>query len=287
MHTPVLSKEISFLLNSALPFLSSFTFVDGTFGRGGHTNIVLNLFPENKIWAFDRDPEAIDWGKSHSEYQSVFWVNDCFSQFDCYVDQRISGMILDLGVSSPQLDQAERGFSFRFCGPLDMRMSKTGLSAKDLLKNTSEKELSHIFWTYGQERRARYFAKVIKQYKGPLETTTDLATCICNSLGIRRKTFGFHPATRIFQALRIVVNQELEVLSQTLPKAISALAPFGILIVISFHSLEDGIVKRAIQSCPKEAFRFSKKPLVPSNLEIKQNPRARSAKMRWIQRWEK
>ncbi|ETZ04924.1 MULTISPECIES: 16S rRNA (cytosine(1402)-N(4))-methyltransferase RsmH [Holospora] len=286
MHIPVLFQEINCLLKTLKEIPSFPVVVDGTFGRGGHTNLLLKHFPESKIFAFDQDPEAINWGKSQNFYKNILWVQDCFSNFVHHIHEPISGMILDLGVSSPQLDQPERGFSFRSCGPLDMRMSKSGITAKDILKNASEKELSNIFWTYGQERRARYFAKIIKNHKGPLETTTDLAQCICNALGIRKKTFDLHPATRVFQALRIVVNRELEVLFQTLPKAISSLAPFGILIVISFHSLEDGIVKRAIQACSKDQYRFSKKPIIPTDLEIKENPRSRSAKLRWVQRCE-
>ncbi|PPE04001.1 16S rRNA (cytosine(1402)-N(4))-methyltransferase RsmH [Holospora curviuscula] len=288
MHIPVLSEEIRSLLAPLAPEIQgpSFSFMDGTFGRGGHTDIFLQYFPYAKIWAFDRDPEAMIWGKTQHRYKNLYWVGDCFSRFEHYIPGKISGIVLDLGVSSPQLDQPERGFSFRYSGPLDMRMSQSGLSAKDLIKNASEKELSHIFWTYGQERRAHYLARVIKNHKGSLETTTDLAQLLCHALGIRHKTFSLHPATRVFQALRIVVNQELEEVYKTLPRAIEALAPLGILIVISFHSLEDGIVKRAIQACPKEYYRYCKKPIVPSALEVKKNPRARSAKLRWVQRCE-
>ena len=288
MHTPVLLDEIRGLLalgKSGTPH-SPVVCVDGTFGRGGHTDLVLQSVPHSKIWAFDRDPDAIAWGKAQTRYRDIQWVQGCFSRFKHYISGQISAMILDLGVSSPQLDQAERGFSFRYSGPLDMRMSQSGPTARDLLKYTSEKELSHIFWTYGQERRARYLAKVVKRYQDSLETTTDLAQLVCQALGIEHTSFAIHPATRIFQALRIVVNQELEVLYQTLPQAIGALAPLGILIVISFHSLEDGIVKRAMQACPKNHYHTSKKPIVPSLSEVKKNPRVRSSKLRWIQRCE-
>ena len=128
---------------------------------GGIQIFLLQSVPDSKIWAFDRDPDAIAWGKAQHRYREVQWVQDCFSHFEHYISGQISVMILDLGVSSTQLDQPERGFSFQYSGPLDMRMSQSGPSAKDLLKKTSEKELSHIFWTYGQERWARYLAKVI------------------------------------------------------------------------------------------------------------------------------
>ena len=166
-----------------------------------------------------------------------------------------------------------------------MRMSQCGPTAKDILQTYSEQELSELFWTYGQERHARFFAKIIKEDIKDLHATTDLAQLIYRvSRKKASRAHTIHPATRVFQALRIAVNQELEILFRALPKMIAALEPGGILIVISFQSLEDGIVKRAMRACCSTLYTCSKKPLIPSDLEIDENPRARSAKLRWIQR---
>ncbi len=281
MHSSVLSQEVCDIF---LTLESPKTLLDGTFGRGGHTRMMHDAFPGADVWAFDQDPEAIAWGRAQDVFHGVKLVQGCFSDFEAYISEKLSGILLDLGVSSPQLDVPERGFSFRDEGPLDMRMSQDGPTALDLIRSLSERALNDILWNYGQERRARSFAKIMKEHASRLQTTTDLAQLICRASGPSGREMRIHPATRVFQALRIAVNREIDVLTKTLPRMIDALEPGGVLVVISFHSLEDGAVKRAMKSACRQTYQCTKKPILPGEEEIHRNPRARSGKMRWIQR---
>ena len=283
MHTPVLFQEV---LDVFGMLDHPKTVLDGTFGRGGHTHMIQDLFPCASIWAFDRDAEAIAWGRGQEALNKVHLIQSCFSEFEAHISCKLSGILLDLGVSSPQLDVPERGFSFRAEGPLDMRMGQQGPTALDLIRGLSERALSDMLWNYGQERRSRFFAKMIKEHASRIHTTTDLAQLICRASGAAGRAMGIHPATRVFQALRIAVNRELDVLTDALPRMIEALEPGGILAVISFHSLEDGIVKRAMKGVCRNTYHCTKKPILPKEEEIFRNPRARSAKLRWIQRYK-
>lgn len=283
MHSSVLSQEV---LDVFRTLECPKILLDGTFGRGGHTRMIQDAFPEAAVWAFDQDPEAIAWGRAQDAFRNIQFVQGCFSEFEAHIPEKVSGILLDLGVSSPQLDVPERGFSFRAEGPLDMRMGQDGPTALDLIQSVSERALNDILWNYGQERRARSFAKIMKEHASRLQTTTDLAQLICRASGPSGREMRIHPATRVFQALRIAVNRELDVLIEALPRMIDALEPGGVLVVISFHSLEDGTVKRAMKSACRQTYQCTKKPILPGEEEIHRNPRARSAKMRWIQRYK-
>jgi 16S rRNA (cytosine1402-N4)-methyltransferase len=280
IHCPVLLSPVMDLLKDQP---SAKHLLDATFGRGGHSKAFLDIFPEGKVTALDRDPEAVAYAQQEMDcYGDRFtMIHEQFSHIALLFPQpTFSAILLDLGVSSPQLDSGERGFSFQKEGPLDMRMDDQGPTAADLLRTLSEKELADLLFVYGEERASRRIAKAIVQqrHREPLETTQQLAKLIESILPRKGKK---HPATRSFQALRIVVNNEMEELTQALPAALNALTPGGILIVIAFHSLEDRIVKNFFAT-HKPAFQtFSKKPLGPEQEEIFSNPRARSARLRF------
>ena len=234
----------------ALNIQQNGVYIDGTFGRGGHSRAILNrLSPEGKLIAFDCDPEAVSYAKAHIDAANFTIVHAPFSRIQDYckvhkLTGKIDGILLDLGVSSPQLDQGERGFSFLRNGPLDMRMDPTsGLSAQEVLIDLSDQELADVFRTLGEERHAWRIAKTIKKHLNEghrLETTEALSELVYQCIGKKEKK---HPATRVFQALRIYVNQELEELEKLLNDTLNILAVKGRLSVISFHSLEDRIVK--------------------------------------------
>ena len=278
-------------------------FLDGTFGRGGHSQAILaGLSKQGCLFTLDRDPEAVAAGKALLGKDPRFSiVQGNYAELERHVHdwgvkEGLDGILLDLGVSSPQLDNPDRGFSFMRDGPLDMRMNPLqGAPAAKWLAEAPERELARVFWEFGEERYARRIARsiVMARQKQRLETTGQLARLIENTIGRREKKK--HPATRCFQAIRIFINSELAHLARGLEAAINGLRPGGRLVVISFHSLEDRLVKRTI----KEAVRPGQvrknipqhpdlKPLLkqigkaiqPSATELSVNPRARSAVMR-------
>lgn len=303
-HITVLLKEAV----EALAIKPAGTYVDGTFGRGGHSRAVLaQLGPEGRLIAFDRDPVAVAAGREIKDPRFEL-VHAPFSDFAEALAERgvekVDGVLLDLGVSSPQLDEAERGMSFRFDAPLDMRMDTTrGLTAAEWLAEAPVADITRVLREYGEERFAYEIAKAIAVARtgGAVATTGQLAALVEKT--VRTREPGQHPATRTFQALRICVNQELEELSLVLPQVVAALAPGGRLVVISFHSLEDRIVKRFMRDAsrppqlparlpvraadlPKPKLALVGKPVWPSDDEVAANPRSRSAVMRIAERTE-
>ncbi|HEY6242143.1 MAG TPA: 16S rRNA (cytosine(1402)-N(4))-methyltransferase RsmH [Burkholderiales bacterium] len=277
------------------------TFVDATFGRGGHSLLILQrLAPHGRLIAIDRDPEAM--AVAHEIRDPRFTpVHARFSELGAMLDALraggVDGVLFDLGVSSPQLDDAQRGFSFRFDAPLDMRMDSTrGTSAAEWLERADEAEIREVLSGYGEERFAKQIAKAIvaARRRGPLRRTGELAALVVAA--VRTREPGQDPATRTFQAIRIHVNQELEELSLALPQALAALKPSGRLAVISFHSLEDRIVKNFMREAARPALperlpvrarelpvpklRIIGRPVKPGAEEVRANPRARSAVLR-------
>ncbi|HEU4355267.1 MAG TPA: 16S rRNA (cytosine(1402)-N(4))-methyltransferase RsmH [Actinomycetota bacterium] len=271
-HEPVMVAAVTALLSGRG------TVLDLTVGAGGHAEALLEAGVE-RVVGLDRDPDAIRTASARlarfgARFEAVLAR---FSELP--VENRVDGILYDLGVSSMQLDRPERGFSYRHAGPLDMRMGGDGESALDLVDRASEEELARIVFEYGQEPRSRRVAAAIvrARARGPIETTDQLARVVAGALGARRG--GPHPARRTFQALRIAVNRELEELAASLPRAAGILAPGGRLVVISYHSLEDRIAKRfLLQEATLQV--LTKKPLTPSKAESERNPRARSAKLR-------
>jgi 16S rRNA (cytosine1402-N4)-methyltransferase len=282
-------------------------FVDGTFGRGGHSRRILDrLSAKGRLIAFDKDPQAVAVAQKLAQEDSRFAiVHDSFATLDVQLAalniEKIDGVLLDLGVSSPQVDEAERGFSFRADGPLDMRMDTTrGMAASEWLATATQENLEKVIRNYGEERFAFQIAKAIVARRAvePLVSTRDFAALVASAVKTREK--GKDPATRTFQAVRIFINQELEELEAGLNQAYERLAPFGRLVVISFHSLEDRIVKRFMvdkANVPQPHRRLPVRavdlpsPLMkllgrvkPSEEEIVANPRSRSAVMRCAMR---
>jgi len=282
-------------------------FVDGTFGRGGHSRRILErLSAKGRLIAFDKDPQAVAVAQKLAQEDSRFViVHDSFATLDVQLAalniEKIDGVLLDLGVSSPQVDEAERGFSFRADGPLDMRMDTTrGMAASEWLATATQENLEKVIRDYGEERFAFQIAKAIVARRAvePLVSTRDFAALVASAVKTREK--GKDPATRTFQAVRIFINQELEELEAGLNQAYERLAPFGRLVVISFHSLEDRIVKRFMAdkaNVPQPHRRLPVRavdlpsPLMkllgrvkPSEEEIAANPRSRSAVMRCAMR---
>jgi 16S rRNA (cytosine1402-N4)-methyltransferase len=290
-HIPVLLEEVI----AALVPKPGETVVDGTFGAGGYTRAILATGAN--VVAIDRDPDAISAGRE-LESQSggrLRLVQAPFSSLDAHAEQ-VDGVVLDIGVSSMQLDQAERGFSFRSDGPLDMRMAQQGVSAADVVNRFKAGDLARIFGFLGEERHAGRIARMIEKRRAsqPFERTRDLAEAIADHVG-RNPKDKIHPATRVFQALRIFVNDELGELARALFAAERALKPGGRLVVVTFHSLEDRIVKRFIadrsgtaagsrylpETQVKSAtFEKSGGAVGPTEGEVEANPRARSAKLR-------
>ncbi len=308
-------KHKSVLLQEVLAHLSpkeGEVFIDATIGFGGHAEAILRAIgPKGTLLGLDQDQEAVDWLKANlaPKYPNLIIEKANFSQISEIADRNglnlASGILADIGVSSYQLDQPERGFSFRENGPLDMRMDKDQeLTAEKVLAECSERDLVQIFQNYGEERLSKTVAKdiVARRKQNPLRTTKDLADLV--ELAYQRKGLKkgkIHPATRVFQALRIEVNDELGSLEKFLPQAIDLLATDGRLGVIMFHSLEDRIVKQYFQKeargciCPPEIPKcqcghekrvkiLTKKPITASKEELNENPRSRSAKLRVIQK---
>lgn len=287
-HMPVLPAEV---LEAFLPFAnkSSLRYFDGTFGRGGHFRAIKELLPQIETVAMDQDIVAVDYAKS--EYKTLVEsgkfriIHANFSQFSEYKLGLFDMMLLDLGVSSPQFDQAERGFSFYHDGPLDMRMNQQEtVTAEMIINTTDEKRLVEIFQEYGEVRRPhRVVRAIVHDRKTKAFTTTrELAGLIERVDGWRQK--GVHPATQYFMALRLAVNAELEVVTKALPQMMEALLPGGRLAVISFHSLEDRIVKNIFREAKDLGRPVHKKVIVPTQEECKTNPRSRSAKLRIFER---
>jgi len=296
-HIPVLLRPI---LDHCAPI--SGVWLDGTFGAGGYTRALLDAGAD-RVYGVDRDPMVFDMAQSWAaDYgDRLHLVEGVFSKLDEYASD-LDGVVLDLGVSSMQLDQADRGFSFIKDGPLDMRMSQSGPSAADIVNTTDETELANILFLYGEERASRRIARAIVKRREvtPFDTTLDLADLIENALP-RTKPGQSHAATRSFQALRIAVNDEYGELYRGLMAAERALKPGGQLAVVTFHSVEDRMVKRFLQmrsgsnaranryapdieQAPAQFELRSKKAIAPTEDELAQNPRARSAKLRIARR---
>ncbi len=298
-HLPVMLDEVL----EALGLRPDGIYVDGTFGRGGHSGAMLErLGPAGRLIALDRDPDAVAEARRRFGMDPRFTiVHAPFSSLRKALEPlgvwgRVDGLLLDLGVSSPQLDEAERGFSFMRDGPLDMRMDPShGESAADLLARIDEAALADILWRLGEERFSRRIARAIVQARGetPITRTAQLAEIIASA--VPRREPGKHPATRSFQALRLWINQELAELEAVLPQAREALAIGGRLAVISFHSLEDRMVKHFLRGepapdLPREiplaverppaVWRLIGRAQKASAAEVKANPRARSAVLR-------
>lgn len=289
-HIPVMAQEV---LQAFAPFeqvkeQKELRYFDGTFGRGGHYSLIKSLFPRLKAVVFDQDLAAIEHAKSQFstevQNESLLVQHGNFSQFSSEKWGLFDMMLLDLGVSSPQLDEASRGFSFYHDGPLDMRMNATQeVTAQMLINEAEEQELIRIFKEYGEVHNPfRVVRALIHDRKQkPFETTKQLASLIERVDGWRRK--GFHPATLYFQGLRLAVNQELESVESALPQLMQGLKPQGRLAVITFHSLEDRIVKNIFKNSDLGK-PVNKKVIVPSREEELANPRARSAKLRIFER---
>jgi 16S rRNA (cytosine1402-N4)-methyltransferase len=303
-HQSVLLKEALESLN----IRPSGTYIDATFGRGGHSRAILQQLNEKgRLIAFDQDPEAVAYARQQFANEPRLTIEHCnFNQVANVVEkygltEKIDGILMDLGVSSPQLDDAERGFSFLRSGPLDMRMDTAqGETARQWLARVKPADLINVLKKYGEEKFAKRIATAIVETRAEREITEtgDLAEIISNAIPVKEK--HKHPATRSFQAIRIYINQELQAIEQGLQAAVSVLAKGGRLSVISFHSLEDRMVKRFmrdISSRPKlpaglpvmEAdievpYRLVSKPVVAGAKELETNPRARSARLRVLER---
>lgn len=277
------------------------TYVDATFGRGGHSRLALSrLSAQGRLIGFDRDPEAVTHAQALATADARFSIrHEPFSQLSDLSSASVDGVLMDIGVSSPQIDTAARGFSFRFEGPLDMRMDTTrGQSVAQWLETAETTQIAEVIRDYGEERFATPIAKAIvahRETRGFLTTTTELAQLVANT--VKTREAGQNPATRTFQAFRIFINAELEELQQALEASLRVLKPNGKLVVISFHSLEDRIVKQFIAQHSREVFdrRAPFAPpkamklvaldrIKPSAAEISANARARSAVMRIAQR---
>lgn len=304
LHKPVLLAETIELLNPQ----KGEVFVDATLGLGGHTEAILSVSDTIKIIGIDQDAEAIKFAKVRLEKFgdriNIFHAN--FSEIkQVVIDakvEKVDGVLADLGVSSLQFDSGERGFSFRFDAPLDMRMNadSSDETAAELLENLSESEIADLIYKYGEERNSRRIARRIvwkRQIGEPIRTTKELAETVEKAIERGKSKDKIHPATRTFQALRIAVNRELEILEEFIKNSIDILKKDGRLAVITFHSLEDRIVKQTLQkltgkcSCPprlpqcvcgakKEVEILTRKPIVSGESELTENPRARSAKLR-------
>src|SRR5579864_6898605 len=293
-HVPVLVNEVI----GALAIHDGDLAVDGTFGAGGYTRAMLAA-GAGRVIGFDRDPEAIEAGRSLVPNPALTLIEERFSQMDRVLAERgigpVDAIALDIGVSSMQLDRAERGFSFQADGPLDMRMSRSGLTAAEFLNTADEAEIARVLRDYGEVPRARAIARAIVAAR-PVERTAELAAIVRRAAGFRQGQKS-DPATRTFQAIRIHLNAELDELEQGLEAAERALKPGGRLAVVTFHSLEDRIVKRffrersggtpagsrhrpALVDPNQPTFERVAKPVAPSERELAAYPRARSARLR-------
>ena len=297
-HTVLLNEAIE-----ALRLRPEGSYIDATFGRGGHSRLILSkLSPQGRLLAFDKDPQAVAAAQALAAQDARFSIRHAgFARLADLPPASCDGLLMDLGVSSPQLDDPSRGFSFRRPGPLDMRMdSSAGPTVAQWLQDASVQEITEVIRDYGEERFAGPIAKAIDRQRiqhGPLATTTELAQVVAGA--VRTREPGKDPATRTFQAFRIFINAELEELRQALEASLHVLKPQGRLVVISFHSLEDRIVKqfmaaharqvydrRAPMATPQPMKLEGLARLMPSTAEVAANARARSAVMRMAQRTE-
>lgn len=312
-HTPVMLAE-------CLEYLApqpGATLVDATLGLGGHSlEILRRVGPEGKVVGLDRDPEALRRAEARLRSACAEWgwascplvpVHTDFRRLGEALDELglppVNGVLIDLGVSSMQLDLAERGFSFRASGPLDMRMDSTAeVTAADLVNELPEEELARILWEYGDERYSRRIARRVVARRGtPFTTTAELADLVRGAYPAADRHGRIHPATRTFQALRIAVNEELTAIEPALMAAVERLAPGGRIVVLAYHSLEDRLVKKTFEylsgrcRCPdrlpmcvcgaeKKVSLLTRKPLSPGDAEVERNPRARSAHLRAVER---
>lgn len=299
LHLPVLHREVL----EALAVKASGVYLDATFGRGGHAKSILDaLGPDGRLIVLDRDPQAIEVARNlFGEDQRVTIIRGSFEMLGELAREHgigaLDGLLFDLGVSSPQLDEAERGFSFQKDGPLDMRMdNEEGMTAAQWLAEASEDEINQVLWRYGEEKHARRISRAIlsRREEAPFERTADLAAVI--SAAVPRSRERKHPATRSFQAIRIHLNREMQSLESGLDAALEILAPGGRLCVISFHSLEDRMVKRFIRGHSRPDPVYAGLPDIPeharprmavigkavtaSEQELDENPRSRSATLR-------
>lgn len=301
VHVPVLLEKAV----DSLAVKADGVYVDGTAGGGGHSREIARRLAGGKLICLDRDPDAVKVvAERLKEFDCVTVVRENFAEMGKVLDSlnidKVDGVLLDIGVSSYQLDEAERGFSFHLDAPLDMRMSKSGKSAYDIVNFSSFKDLVYIISTYGEERYAKSIARAIEKERNssPIESTLQLAEIIKNAVPYSARREG-HPARKTFQAIRIAVNDELDNLSKGIDEAFGRLKVGGRLSIITFHSLEDRIVKRAFQEltkgcvCPPGfpkcvcgkaplAKLLTKKPVQPDKKEIEVNLRSRSAKLRTV-----
>ena len=306
-------NHVSVLLNEALEGLNiepSGIYADGTLGGGGHSKAILErLSNDGKLVAIDRDDFALEFAKGIlGEGENIYFVKNNFSNIQAILDDlsidKINGMILDLGVSSFQLDDADRGFSYMQDAPLDMRMDKKQrTTAFHIINEYSEEKLKEIIYKFGEEKWAKRIVEFIieKRRNGPIKTTFELVDIIKAAIPKKARMDGPHPAKRTFQAIRIEVNGELDMLEQAVNDIVDRLAPNGRIAIITFHSLEDRIVKEAFKNlenpctCPREfpicvcgkkpqVKIITKKPIIPSSGELEDNPRSRSAKLRIAQK---
>ncbi len=307
MHRPVLLEEVMSFLSCVEP-QNQLVFLDGTVGSGGYTEAILQRFNPSLVVGIDKDNSAIERTSqrlsNYLENGKLLLLHEDFRNFDKVfegLNLKVAGAVLDLGVSSEQLEDPERGFSFIRNGPLDMRMDRRSKkTAFDLVNSLSEKELADIFYTYGEEPNARKIANLIvkERKKKALLTTADLVAIINR---VVPKKHRIHPATKVFQALRIAVNDELGALFGFLEKILDYMLPGGVLCIVSFHSLEDRLVKRTFSEwskaciCPPGSSRcecsgkpkvmlLTKKAVKPSEEEVAKNPRARSARLRAVKK---
>ncbi len=281
IHIPVLSHEVI----TGLAITPGGHYLDATVGGGGHSALILAADPTVTLMAIDQDAQALAAAQAKlAEYGSrVQFHHGNFTHYDPGTTQ-FDGILADLGVSSAQLDMADRGFSFRHAAPLDMRMDqRQDLTAADIVNEWEETELANLIYTYGEERLSRRIAHRIVEQR-PFTLTTDLAAAIAATVPRSYRYGRIHPATRTFQALRIAVNQELTVLTNWLDQAVTWLKPTGKLIVITFHSLEDRIVKHHFKES-SELRVLTKKPILAEEAELAENPRSRSAKLRIAERF--
>lgn len=279
-HVPVLSREVV----AGLAVRPGGHYLDATVGGGGHSRLILEAAADVRVTAIDQDEDAL---ASAQKYLAEYGERTQFilSNFAAYhfPSNTFDGILADLGVSSYHLDQPERGFSFRHAANLDMRMDRRqALTAADVINNWDEAQLADIFFKYGEERLSRRIARRIVERR-PFHTTVELAEAIASSVPPKYRYGRIHPATRVFQALRIVVNDELKSLETFLDKAPNALVPGGKIAIISFHSLEDRPVKHGLRNSPLLKV-LTKKPIIASEEEIQRNPRSRSAKLRIAER---
>ncbi|WP_066382919.1 16S rRNA (cytosine(1402)-N(4))-methyltransferase RsmH, partial [Anabaena sp. CA = ATCC 33047] len=279
-HLPVLPQEVI----TGLGVHSGGHYLDATVGGGGHSRLILEAAPDVRLTALDQDEDALAAAqKELAEFgERVTFIRSNFAAYS-YPTARFDGILADLGVSSYHLDTPERGFSFRHTGSLDMRMDqRQAVTAADVINEWDETDLADIFFKYGEERLSRRIARRIVE-KRPFHTTTELAEAIAFSVPRQYRYGRIHPATRVFQALRIVVNDELKSLETFLTTAPNALVTGGKIAIISFHSLEDRLVKHGLRNSPLLKV-LTKKPITAVEAEIANNPRSRSAKLRIAER---